>query len=249
MLKPKSAAEFYGVSVPTIRRWCDEGKLAYRRSPCGQRVILLPDGSCQPDKLTIFYSRVSSAKQRNDLERQQQYLHDKFVSNSTETIDVSDIGSGLNFKRRGLLRVLGLVKEGRVQTIVVASKDRLARFGIELIEWMCVQYQTKIVVLDKDDTSPSEELGKDLLAIVQVYCCRWNGSRRYKSKTEGSANTEAKATCENVETTYPTDDTTKEDAAGMGRRCPIHVQQDFGNPEESQKQLPIVDVVEESIRH
>ena len=76
--------------------------------------------------------------------------------------------------------------QGRVRSIVVASKDRLARFGFELIQWMCTECGTEIVVLDSSDGAPEEELGKDLMAIVQVYCCRWNGRRRYKTiKAEG----------------------------------------------------------------
>ena len=168
----------------------------------------------------------------------------KFVSNGTETLDIFDIGSGLNFKRRGLLRILGLVKEGRVQTIVVASKDRLARFGVELIEWMCVQYKTTIVVLDKDDSSPTDELGKDLLAIVQVYCCRWNGSRRYKSKKESQADTKTKTNREDLEASSATDSIAEENDAGVGGVCQVHLQQNPGNHEKPKEQLSVVDVVE-----
>jgi predicted site-specific integrase-resolvase len=66
----------------------------------------------------------------------------------------------------------------------VASKDRMARFGFDLIEWLCHEYGTKILVLDNQNQSPTEELGKDLLSIVQIYCCRWNGKRRYKNNKE-----------------------------------------------------------------
>jgi predicted site-specific integrase-resolvase len=142
----------------------------------------------KPDRAIVLYSRVSSAKQRNDLERQQEYLKSNLPhehsGQKVDLIEVYDIGSGINFKRPGLLRVLGLVKSGRVSKLVVASKDRLARFGFELIEWICREFQCEIIFLDHQDGAPEEELGKDLMAIVQVYCCRWNGRRCYKNREE-----------------------------------------------------------------
>jgi predicted site-specific integrase-resolvase len=87
---------------------------------------------------------------------------------------------------------LGLIKQGDISELVVASKDRLARFGFELIEWLCTEYGTRIVVLDTQDTTEEAELGNDLMAIVQVYCCRWNGRRRYKVQDQ-SKETEVKS--------------------------------------------------------
>jgi predicted site-specific integrase-resolvase len=72
----------------------------------------------------------------------------------------------------------------------VASRDRLARFGFELIEWLCKEFGTELLVLDTEDTTPETELGKDLMSIVQVYCCRWNGKRRYTKKENQSIETE-----------------------------------------------------------
>lgn len=68
----------------------------------------------------------------------------------------------------------------------MASRDRLARFGFELIEWLCAEFDTRLIVLDHCDGAPEDELGKDLMAIVQVYCCRWNGRRRYRVKAQDS---------------------------------------------------------------
>lgn len=189
LYKISEAANILGVKPGVLRTWDERGLIKTIRTPGGTRLFdissLTPDKQVnRTEKRIILYSRVSSAKQKDDLERQKEYIRtnlpDKY---SGATIDnVSDIGSGINFKRPGLLQILGRVKEGKVSTIVVASRDRLARFGFELIEWLCNEYEAKILVLDPEDTTPESELGKDLMAIVQVYCCRWNGKRRYKAK-------------------------------------------------------------------
>jgi len=188
--KISHAAETLGVSQGVLRQWADEKSIHSIRTPGGQRLFDISSitGSqvekSKPDRQTILYSRVSSSKQKDDLTRQQQFIKDTYPTDKHpgRILEIQDIGSGINFKRAGLLRVLGLVKTGSVSTLVVASKDRLARFGFELIEWLCSEYDCKIIILDNQDGAPEDELGKDLMAIVQVYCCRWNGKRRYKNK-------------------------------------------------------------------
>lgn len=169
----------------------------------------------------VLYARVSSAKQRNDLERQQQFLRDHLPDQHPgPCYDISDVGSGLNFKRPGLLRLLGLVKAGSVREIVVASRDRLARFGFELIEWLCSECSTKLVVLDNSDCAPEDELGKDLMAIVQVYCCRWNGRSRYRAP----ALTASGHTGEDAEVEALPDGPTEGKTRTVGRVQPVHLQ-------------------------
>jgi len=93
---------------------------------------------------------------------------------------IKDIGSGLNFKRKGFLSLLELIEGGNVQSLVVASKDRLARFGFDLVEWICNRYKVELVVLDRnEDKSPEQELVQDVLSVIQVFNCKWNGRRRY----------------------------------------------------------------------
>jgi excisionase family DNA binding protein len=181
------ASKQLGVSHSTLRRWTDNGTIAFTRLPSGHRIIDISRFSKKEQKTfeknqVIFYSRVSSHKQKDDLERQKEYIEKKYfeTNRKEEFKHVFDIASGLNFKRRGLIGILDAVKKGEVQQVVVASKDRLARFGYDLIEWICSEYGTKILVLDDENSTPTEELGKDLLSIIQVYCCKWNGSRRYK---------------------------------------------------------------------
>lgn len=191
--KISEACNILGVKEGILRKWDSQGKIKTIRTPGGIRLfdITSVDASInltavkqKTEPVAIFYSRVSSAKQNDDLNRQKQYIRDTCSEQYTRYQEISDIGSGINYKRPGLLRLLGLVKEGNVSHVVVASKDRLARFGYELIEWMCTSFGTKIVVLDNQDTTPEEELGTDLMSIVQVYCCRWNGRRRYKTNNK-----------------------------------------------------------------
>jgi predicted site-specific integrase-resolvase len=176
------AARFYGVSTRTIIRWCDNSKVEHYYTPTGNRKIRLIDrGKSNNEerilsKQCICYCRVSTSKQRDDLQRQVDYMADKFPGYRI----VKDIGSGLNFKRKGLLSILELVETGNVQSIVVASKDRLARFGFELLEWLCRRQKVEILVLDRDnDKSPEQELVQDVLSVIQVFNCKWNGRRRY----------------------------------------------------------------------
>ena len=190
--KISEACNILGVKEGVLRKWADTGKLNSIRTPGGMRLFDLasinPKLKTKEKNLNILYSRVSSHKQKDDLQRQKEYLRgnipDKY--SRCQFDDISDIGSGLNFKRQGLLQILGLVKEGKVSTIIVASRDRMARFGFELIEWLCNEFGTELLVLDNEDSTPETELSKDLMSIVQIYCCRWNGKRRYKTKNKDS---------------------------------------------------------------
>ncbi len=94
---------------------------------------------------------------------------------------VFEVGSGLNYKRKGLLSILGQVLSGDVKEVVVCHKDRLVRFGLDLIEWLCQQKDCQLVVLNRSDLSPEREMVEDILAIVHVFSCRLYGLRKYKS--------------------------------------------------------------------
>ena len=174
------AAEFFQVSNSTIRKWADAGRIPCQRTPTKQRKIQLPDqrGAIEIERDNFVYVRVSSYKQKADLERQANFLLTQFPEHDV----VKDIGSGLNFKRHGLVALLERVESDSVGEIVVASRDRLCRFGFELIEWICAQHGTKIVVLEQNDASPEEELAAELFEFVKVFCDRRTGARRYNHK-------------------------------------------------------------------
>ena len=132
----------------------------------------------EKERRKVCYCRVSSRKQRDDLERQVEFLREKIPGCEI----ITDIGSGLNFKRKGLTSLLESVCRGDVQEIVVAHKDRLCRFGFDLIKWLVEFHNGRVLVLDNTTLSPNEELVDDMLAIVHVFSCRINGFRKYKSK-------------------------------------------------------------------
>jgi excisionase family DNA binding protein len=185
-VKPKEACKRLGVSDETLRRWADKGKINAIRSPSNFRLydietFLYPNGREEREKKRdIVYCRVSSEKQKKagDLDRQKEYLGSKYPEHEI----VTDTGSGINFKRPGLRRILRLVFEGNVREIVVAHRDRLCRFAFELLEWICERHGTKITVENKMDETPESELAQDLLSIITIFSCRNNGMRRYKKR-------------------------------------------------------------------
>jgi len=167
MLRLHEAANRLGISKFTLRRWATQGTIKYSWTPTRQRIFAIEDveaaiGKVQQKRTTVLsYCRVSSSKQSNDLQRQREFLTANIPDqySRSQHLQISDIGSGINFKRKGLLRLLELVQQGNISAIIVASKDRLCRFGYELIEWLCLQHNTTIVVLDNHDKTPESELG------------------------------------------------------------------------------------------
>ena len=135
-------------------------------------------------KTTICYCRVSSAKQRDDLARRVSFMQSRYP----EAEVITDIGSGLNFKRRGLLSLLDRLHRGEKLTIVVAYRDRLARFGVELIKRLIEQNGGELVVLKRVVHSPQEELAEDILTILNVFSARLNGLRRYSNQIKAGPN-------------------------------------------------------------
>jgi len=112
---------------------------------------------------------------------------------------VQDIGSGLNFRRKGLTSLLERVLSGDVREVVVAHKDRLCRFGYELIEWLVTRNGGSILVLDNKNVSPQTELVTDLLSILHVFSCRMHGLRKYGSQIKKDPSISDGGTGENVE--------------------------------------------------
>lgn len=176
----RKAVEFLGLSPNTLRKYADEGKIKSIKNAAGQRLYDV-ESYIRGDSIrtaTVCYCRVSSSKQRDDLARQVTYLQSLYP----ESEIVKDIGSGLNFKRKGLQALLDRLLRGDKLTLVVACRDRLARFGFELIQYLVEQNGGKIVVLDQTVHCPSSELTQDLLSILHIFSCRMHGLRKYSQK-------------------------------------------------------------------
>ena len=174
-MKSGKACAHLGVHPNTLRNWANEGKIRYIRQPGGQRLYDVSSVGGDGGKRRVCYCRVSSRKQKDDLERQVAKMRGLFPGHEI----VTDIGSGLNFKRKGLASVLESAMRGDVAEIVVAHRDRLCRFGFELVERIVGQNGGRVVVLGDLESSPQRELVCDLVSIIHVFACRIHGLRKY----------------------------------------------------------------------
>ncbi len=179
-VKLREACEQTGLHPHTLRKYADNGVIPSIRTPSGQRLFDIDSfvGNQHPAH-TVLYARVSSRKQQDDLERQIAYLKAKEPAAEV----VTDIASGLNFKRKGLKAILERCLQGDKLTVVVAHRDRLARFGFDLIEWLIQRNGGEVVVLSKSaHTSPTHELFQDLLAVLSVFAARMPRLRKYRDE-------------------------------------------------------------------
>ena len=173
------AAKLLNIHPNTLRTWDSKGLIrSLRIGEKGQRRYDVSNliKKEESTKENICYCRVSSRSQKEDLESQINFLKQKFPHHNV----ISDIGSGLNYKRKGLRTILDKAIKGTIGQVVVAYKDRLCRFGFELCEYVINASGGEILVLNQLDSSPQEEMVKDLTSIIHVFSCRLYGLRRYK---------------------------------------------------------------------
>ena len=184
------AAKALGVSVSTLRRWEATGKLEAAHTAGGHRrydlARLKPDLFRAEDpesRRTVAYARVSSHDQKTDLERQKQVL-ELYCARQGWTFEVvADLGSGMNDHKKGLRRLLDDIVEGRIGRLVLTHKDRLLRFGAELVFALCEAKGVEVVILNQgEDTTFEEDLAKDVLEIITVFSARLYGSRSRKNQ-------------------------------------------------------------------
>lgn len=192
----KKASELTGLTVITLRKYADTNTIPSIKLPSGHRRVDVR-GLLRERVSVVCYARVSSQHQSDDLNRQVEFLKSRYPQADV----VSDIGSGLNFKRKGLNTILVRLLRGDKLTLVVTHRDRLARFGFELIEFLIQENGGKLVVLDNGSTEPSEEckLTTDLLSILHHFSCRAYGKRSHQNKTYSRlANDDTKGYTETV---------------------------------------------------
>ena len=136
----------------------------------------------QINKKIIGYCRVSSHKQKDDLERQIENVKTYMYAKGYQFEIITDIGSGINYNKKGLNQIIDMVTNSEVEKIVVLYKDRLIRFGYELIENLCNKFGTIIEIIDNTEKTEQQELVEDLVQIVTVFSCRLQGKRANKAK-------------------------------------------------------------------
>lgn len=218
----KHIREKYDVSGPTLIRWADTGKVRFvRATDVGRRLYhegdvakfmgIDPADQEEPKvpeipRATVLYARVSSPHQKEDLNRQSETLKDASRDTSspahsaTDPELVTDVASGLNWKRRGLRSILDRASSGGIEKVVVAHKDRLARIGVELIEWYFKKFNVQLVVLDKSpDSDEPSELRDDLLAITTFFVAKNNGLRSAENRRRRTAKGKEQVLSENQE--------------------------------------------------
>ena len=181
-------SKILGVSAQTLRNWDKSGKLKpNHKSPNGYRYYsendlnALLNVKSQTGK-TVGYCRVSSPKQRDDLERQEENMKIYLLSQGKPFEIISDIGSGINYKRKGLQELIKGMANRSISKVVVLYKDRLTRFGFELIEYIAELYGCEIEVIDTTEKTQQEELVEDLVQIITVFSCKLQGKSANKAK-------------------------------------------------------------------
>ena len=189
MLSIKEASEFLGVSIDTLRRWERTGKITSLRTEGGHRryekkeLIKFKKDDSLEHRITIAYCRVSSSDQKEDLQRQIENVSQYCIANGYQFQVISDLGSGLNYNKKGLRELIEWICSNQIERIVVNYKDRLIRFGFELIEQLCSIYNVRIEVINlTEDKTYEEELVEDVLSVITVFSAKLYGSRSHKSK-------------------------------------------------------------------
>jgi predicted site-specific integrase-resolvase len=181
-------AKRIGRATSTIRRWEREGKLTAKRLPSGQRYFDESDvramlGGAPDKRLTVVYCRVSAAGQRDDLESQVAAMEAYCLAVAIAVDEwIKEVGGGMNFRRKRFLDLLDRIGRGEIARVLVAHKDRLVRFGFDLLDHLAREQGCEIVVVNQESLSPEQEMVEDLLAIVQTFSCRLYGMRKYKKQ-------------------------------------------------------------------
>ena len=185
-IKIGEAAKMLGVSIETMRRWEASGELVpHRKTQGGTRYydvsqLINVENNDYP---TVCYCRVSSHDQKQDLERQKELLEAYCAAKGWRSLVISDLGSGMNYKKKGLQKLLEMILCRKLKRLVLTTKDRLLRFGSELVFTLCEIQGIEIVIIHQgEQPSFEEELASDVLEIITVFSARLYGSRSKKNR-------------------------------------------------------------------
>lgn len=186
------AAEVIGVCVTTLRRWesdnyfcCDfRTKGGHRRYSLARiQTEILEVSEFTEKKKTIGYARVSSADQKLDLKRQENRVSKYCQSQNFDYEIISDLGSGLNFKKKGLVKLIDLICKQQINRLVLTHKDRLLRFGTPLLFKLCDYFKVTVEILEaQKPKSFEQELTGDVIELMTVFTARMYGKRSHRNK-------------------------------------------------------------------
>ncbi|QAT41438.1 IS607 family transposase [Clostridium sp. JN-9] len=186
--KPKEFAELLNVSVLTLQRWDNAGKLKAFRTPTNRRFYTYEQykefmGITSSGKKVVIYTRVSTSNQKDDLKNQVIFLK-QYANAKGIIVDevIEDYGSGLNYNRKKWNKLIDECMTSEISTIIITNKDRFVRFGFEWFERFLGKFNVKIIVVNNESFSPNGELVQDIISILHVFSCRIYGLRKYKKK-------------------------------------------------------------------
>jgi putative resolvase len=195
--RPHEFAKLISKTTHTLQRWDREGILKAHRTPTNRRFYTHDQlsqvlGVKESKRLIVSYCRVSSSNQKDDLMTQQKAVAE-FCLAAGIAVDeaIAEIGGGLNLKRKQFVRLMELVESRSVSTLVIAHKDRLARFGMDWFEYYLEQHGCKLIVINNESLSPEKEIVQDLMAIIHCFSCRLHGLRRYKKIIKDAVNADS----------------------------------------------------------
>ena len=183
--------EFSGLvnrTPQTLRNWDRrEILIPHHKGPNGYRYYSEEQlnevlGINRKERIVIGYCRVSSGKQKDDLERQIENVKTYLTAQGKPFEIVSDIGSGINYSKKGLQELIRRIERNEISKVVVLYKDRLLRFGVELLEYIASLHGTEIEVIDNTEKTEEQELVEDLIQIVTVFSCRLQGRKANKAR-------------------------------------------------------------------
>lgn len=186
LVKIGEAAKLLGTKPDTLRKWEASGELMpARKTKGGTRYYDISDllGLTSSDVPTVCYARVSSHDQKADLDRQQVMLETYCSAKGWRSETIRDLGSGMNYRKKGLKKLLDMILKRQVKRLVLTHKDRLLRFGAELVFSLCEIQGVEIIIIHQGEPpSFEEELAQDVLEIITVFSARLYGSRSKKNK-------------------------------------------------------------------
>lgn len=182
-------AEKFNVTIPTVRNWEKQGQIKSIRTNGGHRryeeseINRLLGQVPSESRQTLIYARVSTPARKGDLIRQTEVLELFCVAHGWDYLTITDVGSGLNYHKKGLLELIKLIETDQINRLVLNYKDRLLRFGNEIIFEICKYHDVDIVVItENEDLTYEQELTADVLSIITVFSAKLYGSRSHKNK-------------------------------------------------------------------